>query len=240
MTSSSAAPPITDRLGVGTTRPPIGWPELGVALAAALVAYGIGIAGILAMPDPASPAAGVVQYLVSGLAPLVAVLVVVALRTRSLRAVGWQRIRPRWIPISIGFGLLAIVLNVAVAFVVVVTILGTIEEPQAGYGAAASAGGLTLALTLLFGAVLTPIGEEALFRGVLTNALGRFGPWVAVLVSAAIFAVSHGISIILPVAFVMGVITALLFRRTGSIWPGVIVHGTYNAYTVLADLLLTP
>lgn len=72
----------------------------------------------------------------------------------------------------------------------------------------------------------------------LANALGRYGAWVAVLGSAAIFAVAHGIHLIMPVAFVVGVIPALLFRRTGSIRPGVIVHGTDNAYTVLIDAVL--
>lgn len=72
----------------------------------------------------------------------------------------------------------------------------------------------------------------------LVNALGRYGAWVAVLGSAAIFAVAHGIHLIMPVVFVVGIITALLFRRAGSIWPGVIVHGTDNAHTVLIDAVL--
>lgn len=237
-TTPAPQSPITDRLGVGTSRPPIGWIEVGIALLAALVAYGVGIGVIWAMPDASSPAAGIVQYLVSGLAPLAAVGTVALLRTRSLRPLGWQAVRPRWIPISIGLGLLAIVLNVALALVIVLTLLDSPTDMQAGYGAAASAGVPFLILTLLAGAVLTPLGEEALFRGVLANALGRYGAWVAVLGSAAIFAVAHGINLIMPVAFVVGIITALLFRRTGSIWPGVIVHGTDNAHTVLIDAVL--
>lgn len=59
-----------------------------------------------------------------------------------------------------------------------------------------------------------------------------------VLVSAAVFAVAHGINYILPVAFVVGVVAALLLRRTGSVWPGVVVHGTYNAYTLVVPAIL--
>ena len=40
-------------------------------------------------------------------------------------------------------------------------------------------------------------------------------------------------------AFVIGLITALLFRATGSIWPGVIVHAVNNSYSVLADVLFS-
>lgn len=93
-------------------------------------------------------------------------------------------------------------------------------------------------VVLLLGALLTPVGEEFLFRGVLTNALGRHGPWVAVLGSSAVFAVAHGINDILPVAFVVGVTAALLLRRTGSLGPGATVHATNNAYSLIVPAIL--
>lgn len=95
-TTPAPQPPITDRLGAGTSCPPIGWIELGIALLAALVTYGVGIGVIWAMRDASFPAAGIVQYLVSGLASLVAVGTVALLRTRSLRPLGWQAVQPRW------------------------------------------------------------------------------------------------------------------------------------------------
>lgn len=76
---------------------------------------------------------------------------------------------------------------------------------------------LTIIVTTLMGAVLTPIGEEFFFRGVLTSGLLRFGPWVGILVSAAIFALAHGINPVLPVAFIVGVINGILFHKTGSV-----------------------
>ena len=72
----------------------------------------------------------------------------------------------------------------------------------------------------------------------LTNALARYGPWVAVLGSSTIFALAHGINYILPVAFVVGVVAALLLRRTGSIWPGVTVHAVNNAYSLIVPAIL--
>ncbi|MFC7585063.1 CPBP family intramembrane glutamic endopeptidase [Nonomuraea antimicrobica] len=96
------------------------------------------------------------------------------------------------------------------------------------YYDAAGGGLLPLILTILFLAVLTPIGEEFLFRGVLTNALLRYGPLVGVLGSSAVFALFHGVNIILPAAFVVGVVAAELMRRSGSIWPAVAVHAVNN------------
>lgn len=58
----------------------------------------------------------------------------------------------------------------------------------------------------------------------LANFLFRWGPWVGVLVSAAIFAVAHGINSVMPLAFVIGLATGLLLRFSDSIWPGILVH----------------
>jgi membrane protease YdiL (CAAX protease family) len=60
-----------------------------------------------------------------------------------------------------------------------------------------------------------------------------------VLVSALVFAVAHGISIVLPAAFVLGVVNAVMLRRSGSVWPGVIAHAVNNALVFgLAAILL--
>ncbi|WP_106816337.1 CPBP family intramembrane glutamic endopeptidase [Microbacterium timonense] len=217
-------------------RRPITGASVAIALAAAAVLYGIGIALLIAMPTD-SATAGVAQYLVAGLAPLLAVAIVLFSRVHDLPALGIRSVAPRWIFIAIGAGVGVIVLNILIALGVVL-LLGPLDDIQTDYAAAASGGPALLLLTLLAGAVLTPVGEEWLFRGVVTNWLLRFGGWVAVPVSAAIFAVSHGINLILPVAFVVGVITALLFRATASIWPGVIVHASYNGYSIVADALV--
>lgn len=215
----------------------IGWPELGIAALAAAVLYGLGIALILSVPDGPVWLPGLVQYAVSGLAPLGAFAVVLWLRVHDVRELGVRRVSPRWLLIAVGLGLGVIVTNIAVT-VLVVVLTGPPSNLQADYQASAAAGGLAFVAVLALGAVLTPIGEELLFRGVLTNGLARYGPWIAVLGSSAIFAVAHGITYILPVAFVVGVVAALLLRRTGSIWPGVIVHAVNNAYSLIVPAIL--
>nr|WP_082372913.1 CPBP family intramembrane glutamic endopeptidase [Nocardia sp. NRRL S-836] len=81
--------------------------------------------------------------------------------------------------------------------------------------------------------MLTPLGEEALFRGVFANFLLRWGSWVGVPVSAAIFAVAHGINDVMPIAFVVGLGNGLLLRFSGSLWPAVIVHVVHNSLGIL-------
>jgi uncharacterized protein len=64
------------------------------------------------------------------------------------------------------------------------------------------------------------------------NALLRYGSFVGVVGSTMIFSLGHGINIVFPVAVVGGLATAEIFRRSGSVWPAVIVHVVLNLPTI--------
>ncbi len=42
---------------------------------------------------------------------------------------------------------------------------------------------------------------------------------------------------VLPVAIMVGVLSAILFRKTGSVWPCVVLHAVYNGSQSLASAL---
>ncbi|RCK80061.1 MAG: Abortive infection protein [Candidatus Ozemobacter sibiricus] len=79
--------------------------------------------------------------------------------------------------------------------------------------------------------LLAPLVEEAFFRGftdqAIRNDLGWTG-WPGLVASGCFFALHHP-PLSMPLTFLVGVTTALLFRRTGSLWPGIVLHATYNA-----------
>jgi membrane protease YdiL (CAAX protease family) len=82
------------------------------------------------------------------------------------------------------------------------------------------------------------IAEELLFRGFLFGGLREKLPrWVAALVAGVIFGALHaltGISAVPPlIAF--GVILCLLYEKTGSIVPGIILHLLNNSVALLAQ-----
>jgi len=106
------------------------------------------------------------------------------------------------------------------------------------YAEGASGGTLSLVLALVFLAVATPIGEEMLFRGVVTTALLRYGAVIGVLGSAVIFALVHGLNSAIGTAFVVGLIAGELLRRSGSIWPGVVVHVVTNSIGSLISFVV--
>ncbi len=82
--------------------------------------------------------------------------------------------------------------------------------------------------SFLGGAIFTPFSEEILFRGVVANALNRYGAFAGIVVSSIIFGLAHGVSVILTIAIMVGILSAVLFRATGSVWPSVVLHSVYN------------
>ena len=54
---------------------------------------------------------------------------------------------------------------------------------------------------------------------------------VAVLVSTAVFVGVHAQFTWLPIA-VMGIILAVLYAKTRTLWPGIVFHGLHNLFTL--------
>ena len=92
------------------------------------------------------------------------------------------------------------------------------------------------AVALVLGALLTcaiaPICEELFFRGFLFGGLRKHGLIVATLVSGLCFGAAHvasaPIGFIVPLAC-LGVILALLYERTGSLYPSMGLHALNNS-----------
>ncbi|TSB22233.1 CPBP family intramembrane glutamic endopeptidase [Streptomyces benahoarensis] len=228
-----AAPPVAPPEHTGK-RP--GWPEIAVAAVAYVVLVVAGIALIVSIPDEHAVARGIVSYVVSALAGLGAFGMAFVVRLRDPGAFGLRRVSGKWLLVGAGLGLGAFVLNIAVS-AVYARLSGDTGNPQGDYRAAAGGGAFAFVLTLLCGAVATPLGEELAFRGVLAGALGRYGSWASVLGSSAVFALAHGLNVILPIAFVVGTASSLLLRKTGSVWPGVCVHAANNGLSVILPAL---
>lgn len=100
--------------------------------------------------------------------------------------------------------------------------------------------------------MLAPLAEEVVFRGAVIQALTRWGRermkkdvltdreqshinWLAILVSAFIFALVHLNPAQMPHALIVGVLLGWMYTRTGSIVPGFLLHWINNssAYVML-------
>jgi uncharacterized protein len=74
-----------------------------------------------------------------------------------------------------------------------------------------------------------PVVEELTFRGVGFALLGRFSTALAVVGTSVAFAAAHGLVNGFAALFLFGAAVAFLRLRTGSLYPGMLLHGSFNA-----------
>ena len=78
--------------------------------------------------------------------------------------------------------------------------------------------------------LLAPLAEEVVFRGaILRSLMGSLrSSWVAIALSAILFALVHANPAQMPHAFLIGLLMGWMYYRTGSILPGVLLHWVNN------------
>jgi membrane protease YdiL (CAAX protease family) len=88
-------------------------------------------------------------------------------------------------------------------------------------------------------AIVAPLAEEIIFRGYLYPVAKKWsGKWAAVIFSALWFSACHGnVPLVLPL-FLLGIILALAYEKTGSIWAPIGIHFFFNSATVLIQLAI--
>jgi membrane protease YdiL (CAAX protease family) len=197
------------------------WTILGAVAAMA------GIAAVSALgASPDDELLGVLLYL-----PMAAwVLVMVSGRAGvNLRAMfRWPRLGAYW-------GVVAGMFVVQFLFTMAAVTLTQLVAP--GFDdALAGVGQGSLLLAVLGLVVLPPLVEETVFRGVLLERVTvKWNLVAAILVSSALFGILH----VDPVgAGVFGVVTSLLYLRTGSLWPGILIHLVNNGVALGAMRLV--
>ncbi len=90
--------------------------------------------------------------------------------------------------------------------------------------------GTNFPLALLFGgAIVAPFVEEIFFRGFIFTGLREKWGWKrAALASAGLFALAHVLPTSLLPIFILGLVFALLYQASGSIWPAILMHMLTN------------
>jgi membrane protease YdiL (CAAX protease family) len=97
---------------------------------------------------------------------------------------------------------------------------------------------VVISLMAVAAVLVAPICEEIVFRGYLFPFAKKYtGTWVAAICSGLIFAAAHGsLAALLPL-FIFGVVLAMLYEKTGSIWAPIAVHFCFNGATVAIQSL---
>lgn len=93
-----------------------------------------------------------------------------------------------------------------------------------------------LGFQVLLIVIAAPLAEEIAFRGLLFGGLRKKMPMIpAALIGGAFFGLLHfatGWSAV-PVLIFLGVVFAVLYEKTKSLWPPIILHAVNNAFALV-------
>jgi len=90
-----------------------------------------------------------------------------------------------------------------------------------------------LTFMFFFGMLAAPVVEELLFRGFLQSAVKTtFGKLKAILISGFLFALVHLNAHVFLQIFILGLLLAYLFEKTGSLIAPITVHICHNTATL--------
>lgn len=212
-------------------------------MAGAFAVQGVLTAGIYILDIPITTVGAYVLTFIAMATGFVSVAFLY-FRYRGLDPVGYVGIHApdrrdlMWVVIGY-FGTMSLI----IASGIVVTMLGVETETV---NKAAEAGFerpvLLLWLVPLSFFVIAPV-EELLFRGTVQSRLREaFSPWIAIPVTAAIFAVLHfpsltgpasGRFVAIAILFFPSLVFGAIYEYTGKIVVPILVHGAYNSTLAL-------
>ncbi len=210
---------------------------------AGLIGIGVGVLFDVAGQPVDSPLGRLVSVVISALVYIALIrLLVVDAGALSWAAMGVHRFDGRAVRALVSgaiWALPVILATLPVAYLVSLLLPVTPTSPLPPTG---DAGGF--AVNLLAGAVIAPVGEELMFRGLATTAWVRgMGQARGIIRAAIFFALVHVLTLsgatageafgLALAAFVTRVPVALalgwLFVRRGSIWAPIGLHAAFNA-----------
>jgi uncharacterized protein len=145
--------------------------------------------------------------------------------------------RPSSWPRALGYALLALLTIWAVAAVLSPFLDATDEQGLVPDKWEPSRAGAFAAFFVLV-AFVAPVVEELTFRGLGFSLLWSFGRWPAIVSTGILFGMAHGLLLALPVLAVFGIAVGWVRDRTRSVYPGMILHGTFNGVALLASVLV--
>ncbi|EGQ21756.1 CAAX amino protease [Sporosarcina newyorkensis 2681] len=158
-------------------------------------------------------------------------LYVVALRPKQLgwREVGLNRFsRSYWGPI-IGWTVVLIIGSILMVFLMSFVGIGVDNSKTESVQTHLSP--LTFFIAFVSACIISPVYEEIFYRGFLYRWFrSRYGLAFGMIGSSFIFMLVHIPNYnVLPVTFVSGLLFSWTYEKTGSVFPGMIIHGAFNA-----------
>lgn len=96
--------------------------------------------------------------------------------------------------------------------------------------------GQPVGLMILVVGIIGPICEELMFRGIVFNRLKDWvKPQAAIAISALLFGIYHGNVVQFFYATCMGVMLAIIYDKTGTLWISIVAHIAANLWSLFGS-----
>jgi uncharacterized protein len=164
---------------------------------------------------------------------LATAVVIVARRRGSWREIGFRA--PPLLPLLLTPLIFAAeMVLIAVINLSILVATGEFNNPQRDlFNDPTGFSWLNFGLAFVAGAIIAPIVEELVFRGLFYQWLrGRTSVPIAIVLSGLIFGAIHGIPIAFPALALVGMVLAATFQWTGSLWMPIALHFLQNATVI--------
>ena len=151
-------------------------------------------------------------------------------RKQNWGAVGLRSVDGRWLWIATIITLIAIPLISIITIILFLVLDYPLVNNQLDFLLPEGFTPLGALGMFVLAGILAPIGEEMLFRGVFYPILrNRLGIWPVVLISSLVFGIIHGDIAVGLTAFLLGIILALIYEYSRSLWTSILVHAINNS-----------
>lgn len=173
-----------------------------------------------------------VTFLVEGMLVVSVWLFAVSKYRIRWSALGFWR-RPNVRDVVLAVGVLLVGIAVQAGYFAVMDLLG-VDISGASSSTFLEESGTVLVLLGILALLVAPLTEELFFRGFVFGGLAnRFGFRWAALGSGAAFSIAHIEPIKLLPLFVLGVLFAWIYYKTGSLWAPMLAHFLNNAIALV-------
>ena len=96
--------------------------------------------------------------------------------------------------------------------------------------------GQSVGLMILVVGIVGPVCEELMFRGIVFHRLKDWiKPQAAIAISALLFGIYHGNVVQFFYAACMGVMLAVIYEKTGTLWISIVAHMAANLWSIFGS-----
>ena len=141
--------------------------------------------------------------------------------------------------VTVGKGLCAMLLSAVIGglfyacFSFVLGLFGHSYDAEAVLGKEYT--GIGNAVYIIYGCVIAPVLEELIFRGYIIGSLKKYSTEAAIFISAAMFALMHGVYAQMPITFLAGLVLGCVAIYRGSVVTTILMHALYNSAIMLYE-----